>query len=344
MAVAAEVDELTIDEIRVLRRRKHTKASEVYLDVQFEYPDIGETWEGSVPVYYRRTGVFEEEPDGMATVVEEAYDAMHPDKREEWEEAQRDHWSDFGGSVTDKFFYELMDCEWTCQGHELPDNPNWARRIQDIKEEGYTLATKRRQCSECGETKTHLIMTRFPRGGPSGYETMSPELRKRILKVLGHHDVYENRTRRQGLLPDHKFPEIRWDETVGETNPDDMSGDKIKQKFQLLNNQRNQQKREVCRNCFQTGERGTPYGIEFFYEGGPEWPEDVPRTGPDAERGCIGCGWYDLQKWRNELNAHIQDTVEFQNRTNDIDLPGDSSNPQARTKEEDKTLGDFESG
>lgn len=72
--------------------------------------------------------------------------------------------------------------------------------------------------------------------------------------------------------------------------------------FQLIDNQRNQQKREVCRKCFQTNKRGTIFGIDFYYSGDVDWPENVPKTGKDAESGCIGCGWYDIQEWRKSLN------------------------------------------
>ncbi len=54
----------------------------------------------------------------------------------------------------------------------------------------------------------------------------------RILKVLNNYDVYED-TKREHLLPDHKFPEIRWDDKTREENREDMSDDEIKQKFQL---------------------------------------------------------------------------------------------------------------
>ena len=36
-------------------RKKHSKASEEYVHVEFDYPDM--TWDGWVPVEYRRTGV-----------------------------------------------------------------------------------------------------------------------------------------------------------------------------------------------------------------------------------------------------------------------------------------------
>ena len=134
----------------------------------------------------------------------------------------------------------------------------------------------------------------------NGYETWSPKLRKRILNVLGNIDVYENTINRH-CLPDHKFSEIRWDENTKSENPDDMTDEQIKNKFQLLTNQRNQQKRECCRACYQTGMRGYPFGIKFFYKGTEKWDNKLPQKGKEAEKGCVGCGWYDLEEWRKQI-------------------------------------------
>lgn len=43
--------------IKVLRERRHNEASEKYLDVIFSYVN-GSKREGSVPIEYRRTGLF----------------------------------------------------------------------------------------------------------------------------------------------------------------------------------------------------------------------------------------------------------------------------------------------
>ncbi len=170
---------------------------------------------------------------------------------------------------------------------------------------GYTLATDtKRYCSKCKKNTTHLIMLHLPRGGKTGYETWSQKLRKRILIVLENYDVYDGR-KSTHLLPDHKFSEIRWDENTKEENSDDMSVADIQKKFQLINNQRNQQKREVCRKCFQTGKRGYPFNIKYFYEGDETWPKNVSKTGKEAENGCQGCGWYDMEKWRVELQKKL---------------------------------------
>ena len=88
----------------------------------------------------------------------------------------------------------------------------------------------------------------------------------------------------------------------------------IRAKFQLLSNQRNQQKREVCRECFQTGKRGTIYGISFFYEGSQFWDKRFPPKGKDAEAGCIGCAWYDIAKWREELINVIKKASEIKEK------------------------------
>lgn len=102
-------------------------------------------------------------------------------------------------------------------------------------------------------------------------------------------------------MPDHKFSEIRWDETTKTKNPDTITDDEIRNKFQLLTNQRNQQKREVCRICFQTGKRGSIYGINYFYEGSEDWNSKFPIKGKEAEKGCIGCPWYDIEEWRKHI-------------------------------------------
>lgn len=291
--------------IKMMRKREHSKASEAYIDVVFKYPETSEAWEGSVPIEYRRTGVHAKGAEEMWAVVKEAYEAMNPDKRTSWLNEQREFWQKSSKVVTQSFFDALEGSTWKCVRCQLPKNPNWARRVQDIKELGYTLATDtKRFCKRCERNTTQLILLRLPRGTQTGYETLTPSLKDRILEVLGSRDAYEDRQNRH-LLPDHKFPEIRWDESCREENLDTMTDEEIKAKFQLLTNQRNEQKREVCRECFQTNRRGTPFGIRFFYRGNAKWPSSVPKRGKDAEEGCVGCGWYDLCRWRYELNKKL---------------------------------------
>lgn len=291
-------------------RKKHSKASEEYIHVQFDYAI--KTWDGWVPIEYRRTGVSikPDETDRLLSYLNKVYDQMKPENYAAWLEKQELFWKEekSGAATTKTFFDSLAKGGWQCVECTLPNNPNWARRIQDLKEFGYTLATDtKRYCPHCGANKTHIIMLPIQRGGATGngYETWSPSLRKRIIKVLNGIDVFEC-THNAHCLPDHKFSEIRWDENTKAENSDAMTDDDIRQKFQLLTNQRNQQKREVCRTCFQTGKRGVLFGIPYFYAGSENWDSSIPSKGKDAEKGCIGCPWYDIQAWREHLLKELK--------------------------------------
>ena len=52
----------------------------------------------------------------------------------------------------------------------------------------------------------------------------------------------------------------------------------------------------------RNGKRGIVMGINFFYKGDENWPKGVPRKGIEAEKGCEGCGWYDVAEWKKALN------------------------------------------
>ena len=102
---------------------------------------------------------------------------------------------------------------------------------------------------------------------------------------------------------------IRWDRQAQETqvNYSVMSDDDIRANFQLLKKSNgsashNQLKSRACERCFRYGERGKPFGISFFYQGGSGWePED--KQDP---KGCEGCGWYDFDLWRAKLNERLR--------------------------------------
>lgn len=271
------------------KTKKHSKASEEYIHVRFTYSK--RTWDGWVPIEYRRTGVSIKTEDELFEYLNGVYEQMAPERLNAWLKKQKQFWEEEKSqAVTTKAFFDsLTKGGWQCVECTLPKNPNWARRIQDLKEFGYTLVTDtKRYCPNCGANKTHLMLLPIERGGiqGNGYETWSPTLRKRIIRVLGGVDVYEA-VKNPHCLPDHKFSEIRWDDSTKAENPDDMSDDEIRKKFQLLTNQRNQQKREVCRNCYQTGKRGAIYGITYFYAGGPNWDESIPVKGKKRRQDAL---------------------------------------------------------
>lgn len=291
-------------------RKLNTKASEEYVHVEFTYENPKTVLDYWIPVEYRRTGVSikHDDEEQLYSYLNNVYAQLNPANYDNWLKKQDEYWASSRSDVTKPIFDTLKDGKWHCRNCDI-NNPNFARRIQDLKEMGYTIATRINYCCPVCQQKrsTRLLLLPIDRVeiAGNGYETWSPALRKRIIRVLGGIDVYEG-TPSAHLLPDHKFSEIRWDENTKAENPDDMTDDEIRAKFQLLTNQRNQQKREVCRNCFQTGKRGTIYGISYFYKGDENWDKSIPTKGKEAEKGCVGCPWYDIQNWKEYLMKLIK--------------------------------------
>jgi hypothetical protein len=295
--------------ITVTGLRVHAKASEKYVDVVFKYIKQ-DNWVGSIPYFYRRTGLFLETEKEIAELIEKAYESLKIENAKKWIVAEKKLWETEyqGKSVTKPFFDKLLNLRWNCVDSDLPPNRNWARRIQDIKEMGYILATNtKRYNKKLGKNTTQILLIPLEKGAQTGYEVFSPVLRKRIIKVLGSYDAYEGKVRpSHSLLPDHKFPEISWDENTRAENPDDMTDDEIRAKFQLLDNQRNLEKREACRKVVQTGKLGTIFGIEYYLNETGEWPSHIPKIGKKSEEGWKLCPWYDIEAWRKSLNQHLK--------------------------------------
>jgi len=102
------------------------------------------------------------------------------------------------------------------------------------------------------------------------------------------------------LEVDHRFPQVRW--SKDEVFDPNMSDSDLRSKFQLLTRKHNLWKSRYCERCKDTGERGTFIGINYFADGGPTWPKEIP---PDDEQGCKGCFWYDPDVWRDSLNERL---------------------------------------
>jgi hypothetical protein len=48
------------------------------------------------------------------------------------------------------------------------------------------------------------------------------------------------------------------------------------------------------------------YGIPCFYRGGADWGKHIPLREKKAEKGCAGCAWYDIERWRQELIKRLK--------------------------------------
>lgn len=272
----------------------NNKSSEIYVRTKF-VQDNGFIWETVVPYYIRRSGLFIKTEEDLAGYLEKIKPFFTKAEMDKWAKTERAKWEHSKAYVTKKFFFVLMSFK---EETEFPANNNPARRIQDIKDAGYTIAS----FSNGSNDKTKRVLLPIPLNSKMGYETFTPQFIARVKRLLKGVNAYEARkTPVSGLIPDHKFSEVRWDEETKAENSMEMSDEEVVEKFQLLDNQRNIQKREVCRRCFQEGKRGVLYGIPYFYSGSTDWPDGVPTVGKAAEKGCIGCAWYDIEKWRGEL-------------------------------------------
>jgi len=298
-----KLDELLKEEgIAASGFASNTKASEEYVDTIFIQED-GFKWHGYVPYQYRRTGLCIETEEELAKYLISIKPYFTKERMKKWVEEQKEFWmaEKPGAEVTFSFFKVMCTLKWVSM--ENIQNSNKRRRIQDIKELGYTISTR-----FLPNQKTEDILLPIPRGKKIGYETFSKQFKNRVIKLFKGVNAFEAKaTNPKTLIPDHKFSEIRWDEDTKSENSMEMTDDEIIEKFQLLDNQRNQQKREICRKCFQENIRGEIYGIKFYSPGTAEWDKAIPAKGKKAEKGCIGCPWYDIQKWRDELNKKVKE-------------------------------------
>jgi len=303
-----------MDQIEILEERSHSKASELYKNVKVKYGN--EIYDWDIPIIYRHTGVdfSEKSEEEVVSYIHQVLEWCDPKNWDQFKKEQDDYWSTSTAAVTKRIFDILSsDFTWKSTESDFPPNNNRARRIGDLKTQGYTIVTRTNMWDEKSEKKcTHYLLLPIPRGIKTGYESWSPSLKNRIIKLLNGFDVYENRKiRGNHVVIDHKFPEIRWDTETQRENLDDLSDEEIIHDFQLMDNQRNEQKREVCRNCLRDGVRGFPFGIEYYAKGEKIWDPSIPKQGKLAEAGCEGCGWYDFAEWRKSLQEKIEKSEEL---------------------------------
>lgn len=281
---------------------QNTKASDYFVRVVLSFPD-GYRKEVVVPYIYRRSNLNLKSEEEVAGYLKSIKPCFTPQAMEEWKKREWSKWLEVrrkakspNDLVSIDFFKVLLS--FNEEIDSFPANPNSQRRFQYLKDQGYTISIY-----PIGNKKWGKMLLPIPLNAEMGYETYTPQFKSRVIRLFNAVNAYEAKeTTRKSLIPDHKFSEVRWDEATKDANPMDMTDEEIIEKFQLLDNQRNQQKREICRNCFQTGQRGKLFGIDFYPIGSELWDNSIPQTGKEAEQGCIGCPWYDIEAWRKSIN------------------------------------------
>lgn len=220
-------------------------------------------------------------------------------------------------SLQSKYFAILKDTDFHCRkcaqqqiGSEQLAGGGGVQGLQrgSKSRPGLVIETITQYCEICGKrTNWDRWTGEFQESNSAS--GLPKSLQRRIFSHYGYIDSIEQRERKEHeLVIDHRLPMERWGSSE-ERNSTDMSEEDIQKKFQLLKKDQsgnhNLLKSRACEHCIETGNRGYPLGIKFFYAGTDKWPDDCPKSGAGAERGCIGCGWYDYDAWRTALNKKI---------------------------------------
>ncbi len=288
--------------IKVIGKFTPQKTSDIFNSVEFTYGDY--SWVGVIPQKIEHQG-FEISDEEMSEQFEKYYEQLNPNKKADWITTTNTQWTDKQKeSATYKVLAALFSGEWECRvcGPVPRSNPQAASRLRDLKKRQYIIGSQSRQCANCKKSQTHDILVMLPTRilEKSKYELRKPiseKLKYKIKKLFHSKDACSGRYfSSKELLVDHKFPSQRWGKPETD-NPDSMSDEALKNKFQLLTNQGNTLKSRYCDTCVKTGKRGSFMGIEWYYSGNENWTGDIK----DNEEGCKGCPWYDLELWKHKL-------------------------------------------
>ncbi|MGA9380730.1 MAG: restriction endonuclease [Phormidium sp.] len=220
-----------------------------------------------------------------------------------------------------KVFNLLSDQQWhcrECEGKKIGSGQYaGGGGIQGLQRgtrnrPGLAIETEKRYCENCQAIRIGDRWTGEIKSANSA-ANIPASLVQKILEVYSYTDVIEQRQRQaHELIIDHRFPMERWGKSES-PHLTSMSNDEIKKKFQLLkkdsSGNHNLLKSRSCERCIKTGKRGTPFGIRFWYKGGENWPS-VHQRGAEAEEGCVGCGWYNFEAWRDALNQKLAESAQ----------------------------------
>jgi len=224
---------------------------------------------------------------------------------------------DFGGPgtisrrVADILGDQQFHCRTCLKQRVNSDQIAGGSGIQGLKRKGYVMAKKTEFCSTCGKNTTWDKWTgKRQTITATNAGNISNTLKQRVFEFYKGQDPVLNTTLHpRYALVDHRLPMKRWGDWEPPSNAD-MSDDELEFVFQLLRNSEGQNhnllKSRACESCFEKNIRPPFHGISFWYDGrGKNWPIEAPKTGHRANKGCYGCGWYDVLAWKEKLNQEL---------------------------------------
>lgn len=204
-------------------------------------------------------------------------------------------------SKTDDFLIKCKENvgKWTCSLHTTGSNQP-AAIFREVKKLGYEFEetspgrwAKPMYCPECQQKTTHYkLLQTEPTLTKQTRLTIDSKTREHILDLFGNRDAFTGGTISTNPEIDHKIPWTRLEKDIDATK---LTDDEIRQHFQLLTREHNLLKDRACGHCKRYSERPPFLEIPFWYEG------DSRYCG-----SCVGCGWYDGAKWREEIGNRIK--------------------------------------
>lgn len=294
-------EELRPDNIRVEESYIHTKLKQKIVKTIFVRDDKSE-FTTYVPYIDINKGVNNLNLNSIAQYLRSIKTYFTQEWINSWKKQQKKLWKTgkyCHRDETKRFF--LLHLSLSLKNDTL-DNKNHASRRRDLRKLGYTITSIYKK-----NKGYYYVMLPLPIHPESQYEKVSANITQTLARLKRCIEAYSGEKMDEDfLLADHKFPESRWDENTPEINDSNMSEENILKKFQLLDNASNLRKKQMCESCTESGKRPSIYGISFYYKGGKEWDKNIPQRGQEAEKGCIGCPWYDIEKWKEELNKQIK--------------------------------------
>lgn len=190
--------------------------------------------------------------------------------------------------------------KWTC-AYCASNSNQPAATFREIKKQGYKFEEtspnrwgKTMFCPACGTERTHYkLLALEPQFQEKERISINGPTRQRILNLLGMTDAFSGASISSTPEIDHKIPWTRLDNDIDAST---LSDREIKQHFQLLTREHNLLKDRMCGHCKNDNIRPPFFGLHFWYEG------DEHYNG-----SCVGCGWHDGAKWKEELNKILQE-------------------------------------
>lgn len=188
---------------------------------------------------------------------------------------------------------------WTC-AYCASNSGQPAATFREIKKLGYKFeeTTPGRWalnmfCPVCGTERTHYkLLSLEPVFESKQRISIDPKTRTRILKLLNATDAFSGASITSTPEIDHKIP---WTRLGTDIDASSLTDTEVREHFQLLTREHNLLKDRMCSFCKLNNRRPPFLGISYWYEG------------DDQYRGsCVGCGWYDGVKWKEEVNRILR--------------------------------------